>query len=77
MYMYSHIQIDRLFDWRRLPTSSVREAIKKQKQNTKDEFEERVRGVVAEFAEQVGVASAMMEERKGREEGGTCTCTCS
>lgn len=64
--MYSHTQIDRLFDWRRLPTSSVREAIKKQKQNTKDEFEERVRGVVAEFAEQVGVASAIeVEEGRG------------
>ena len=47
------IQIDRLFDWRRMPTSSVRETVKKQKVNTRDEFEERVRGVVTEFAEQV------------------------
>ena len=46
-------QIDRLFDWRRTPTSSVRDTVKKQKVNTKDEFEERVRGVVTEFAEQV------------------------
>ena len=46
-------QIDRLFDWRRMPTSSVKEAVKKQKINTKDEFEDRVRGIVTEFAEQV------------------------
>ena len=46
-------KIDRLFDWRRMPTSSVKEAVKKQNRNTKDEFDERVRGVVTEFAEQV------------------------
>ena len=38
-----------------MPTSSVRDAVKKQKLNTKDEFDERVRGVVTEFAEQVHV----------------------
>lgn len=46
-------QIDRLFDWRRNPTSGVRECIKKQKQNTKDEFEERTKHVITELAEQV------------------------
>ena len=46
-------KIDRLFDWRRMPTSSVKEAVKKQNKNTKDEFDERVKGVVTEFAEQV------------------------
>ena len=46
-------KIDRLFDWRRMPTSSVKEAVKKQNRNTKDEFDERVKGVVTEFAEQV------------------------
>lgn len=50
---FSDSQIDRLFDWRRTPTSSVRDTVKKQKVNTKDEFEERVRGIVTEFAEQV------------------------
>ena len=38
-----------------MPTSSVKEAVKKQKVNTKDEFDERVRGLVTEFAEQVCV----------------------
>ena len=46
-------QIDRLFDWRRYPTSGVKESIKKQKQNTKDEFEERTKHVITELAEQV------------------------
>lgn len=31
----------------------MKDTVKKQKVNTKDEFEERVRGVVTEFAEQV------------------------
>ena len=55
-------KIDRLFDWRRMPTSSVKEAVKKQNKNTKDEFEERVKGVVMEFAEQ-GLNVALFWEK--------------
>jgi translation initiation factor 5B len=55
-------KIDRLFDWRRMPTSSVKEAVKKQNRNTKDEFDERVKGVVTEFAEQ-GLNVALFWEK--------------
>jgi translation initiation factor 5B len=45
-------KIDRLLDWRRNPTGSVKETIKRQKPNTKAEFDERIQGVILEFAEQ-------------------------
>ncbi len=47
------LQIDRLFEWKRGPASQIEDTIKKQKKNTKLEFEERVQLVVREFAEQV------------------------
>ena len=50
-------KIDRLFDWRRNPNSGVRETIKKQKVNTKDELDERVKVAITEFAEQVKLLS--------------------
>ena len=42
-----------MYDWQRRPTSGVRETIKKQKVNTKEEFDERVKDTVTQFAEQV------------------------
>ena len=47
------MQVDRLFDWRRNPTSSIRETLKKQKGNTKEQFDERLKEVTLEFAEKV------------------------
>lgn len=46
------LQIDRLYDWFRNPHSSVKETLKKQKPNTLDEFQERVKSVIGQLAEQ-------------------------
>ncbi|XP_019859915.1 PREDICTED: eukaryotic translation initiation factor 5B-like [Amphimedon queenslandica] len=51
-------KIDRLYNWLRNPTSSVKDTLKKQKQNTKAEFDERVQSVILQFAEQ-GVNAAL------------------
>lgn len=45
-------KVDRLFEWKRGPNSGIVDTIKKQKKNTKQEFEERLQIVVKEFAEQ-------------------------
>ena len=42
----------------------MRENIKRQKQNTKDEFEERTRDVVTQFAEQVSTRREKEGERR-------------
>lgn len=47
-------QIDRLYDWKKSPDSDVAATLKKQKKNTKDEFEERAKTIIVEFAQQVG-----------------------
>lgn len=46
-------QIDRLLDWHRNPTSGIRDTLKRQKANTRSEFDGRVGQVVTEFAEKV------------------------
>ena len=46
-------QIDRLYDWRRNPSAGVKETLKRQKPNTKDDFDDRVKQTITEFAEQV------------------------
>ena len=46
-------QIDRMYDWQRNPSGSVRDTLKRQKPNTKSEFDERAKQTIAEFAEQV------------------------
>ncbi len=46
-------QIDRLFDWQRNPNSGVRETLKRQKTNTRDQFDEMVKVAVRQFAEKV------------------------
>ena len=53
-------KIDRLYDWQRRPTTSVRETLKRQKVNTKEEFEERVKDTITQFAEQVLMQNTMM-----------------
>lgn len=46
-------QIDRLYDWKRSSDTDVVATLKKQKKNTKDEFDERAKAVMLEFAQQV------------------------
>ena len=46
-------KVDRLFEWKRGPNSGIVDTIKKQKKNTKQEFDERVQIVIKEFSEQV------------------------
>lgn len=46
-------QIDRLYDWKKSPDTDVVATLKKQKKNTKDEFDERAKAVIVEFAQQV------------------------
>lgn len=47
-------KIDRLYDWKKSPDTDVAITLKKQKKNTKDEFEERAKAIIVEFAKQVG-----------------------
>lgn len=47
------LQIDRLYDWKKSPDTDVVATLKKQKKNTKDEFDERAKAVIVEFAQQV------------------------
>ena len=46
------VQIDRLYDWFRNPHSSVKDTLKKQKPNTLDEFQERLKSVIGQLSEQ-------------------------
>ena len=46
-------KIDRLYDWKKSPETDVVTTLKKQKKNTKDEFDERAKAVIVEFAQQV------------------------
>lgn len=45
-------KVDRLYDWKRGPESDIINTMKKQKRHVKDEFEERVKEIVVEFAKQ-------------------------
>uniref|UniRef100_G1M3U3 Eukaryotic translation initiation factor 5B n=1 Tax=Ailuropoda melanoleuca TaxID=9646 RepID=G1M3U3_AILME len=55
--------IDRLYDWKKSPDSDVAATLKKQKKNTKDEFEERAKAIIVEFAQQ-GLNAALFYENK-------------
>ncbi|KAK1876261.1 Eukaryotic translation initiation factor 5B [Dissostichus eleginoides] len=55
--------VDRLYDWKRSPETDVVATLKKQKKNTKDEFDERVKAVIVEFAQQ-GLNAALFFENK-------------
>lgn len=54
MTYYCIFKIDRLYDWKKSPDTDVAVTLKKQKKNTKDEFEERAKAIIVEFAKQVG-----------------------
>ncbi|XP_002732156.2 eukaryotic translation initiation factor 5B-like [Saccoglossus kowalevskii] len=56
-------KIDRLFEWKSSPHTDVSNTIKKQKPNTKLEFDERVQQAITEFAEQ-GLNAALFYENK-------------
>ncbi|XP_015686977.1 eukaryotic translation initiation factor 5B [Protobothrops mucrosquamatus] len=56
-------KIDRLYDWKKSPDTDVAITLKKQKKNTKDEFEERAKAVIVEFAQQ-GLNAALYYENK-------------
>ncbi|XP_051560430.1 eukaryotic translation initiation factor 5B-like isoform X2 [Myxocyprinus asiaticus] len=56
-------KIDRLYDWKKSPDTDVVATLKKQKKNTKDEFDERVKSVIVEFAQQ-GLNAALFYENK-------------
>ncbi|XP_063809440.1 eukaryotic translation initiation factor 5B isoform X2 [Pseudophryne corroboree] len=56
-------KIDRLYDWKKSPETDVAATLKKQKKNTKDEFEERTKAVIVEFAQQ-GLNAALFHENK-------------
>lgn len=53
-------QIDRLYDWKKSPDTDVVATLKKQKKNTKDEFDERAKAIVVEFAQQVSSFKATL-----------------
>ncbi|OXB75143.1 UNVERIFIED_CONTAM: hypothetical protein H355_009717 [Colinus virginianus] len=52
-------KIDRLYDWKKSPDTDVAVTLKKQKKNTKDEFEERAKAIIVEFAKQVKALPGM------------------
>ncbi|KAE8625574.1 hypothetical protein XENTR_v10006323 [Xenopus tropicalis] len=56
-------KIDRLYDWKKGPDADVAATLKKQKKNTKDEFEERAKAIIVEFAQQ-GLNAALFYENK-------------
>ncbi|XP_048855253.1 eukaryotic translation initiation factor 5B isoform X2 [Brienomyrus brachyistius] len=56
-------KIDRLYDWKKSPETDVVTTLKKQKKNTKDEFDERAKAVIVEFAQQ-GLNAALFYENK-------------
>uniref|UniRef100_UPI0037E82429 eukaryotic translation initiation factor 5B n=1 Tax=Semicossyphus pulcher TaxID=241346 RepID=UPI0037E82429 len=56
-------KIDRLYDWKKSPDTDVVTTLKKQKKNTKDEFDERAKAVIVEFAQQ-GLNAALFFENK-------------
>lgn len=51
-------QIDRLYDWKKSPDTDVVATLKKQKKNTKDEFDERAKAIIVEFAQQVAIITS-------------------
>lgn len=53
IYTVPVLKVDRLFEWKRGPNSGIMDTVKKQKRNTKQEFDERVQVVLKEFSEQV------------------------
>eukprot|EP00061_Rhincodon_typus_P012149 g37702.t1 len=52
-----------LYDWKKSPDTDVVATLKKQKKNTKDEFDERAKSTIVEFAQQ-GLNAALFFENK-------------
>lgn len=71
-YYYCVFKIDRLYDWKKSPDTDVAVTLKKQKKNTKDEFEERAKAIIVEFAKQVGwnVQDSLVKKNDSDYEGG-------
>ncbi|XP_061540021.1 eukaryotic translation initiation factor 5B [Phycodurus eques] len=59
-------KIDRLYDWKRSPETDVLATLKKQKKNTKDEFDERAKAIIVEFAQQSLNAALFYENKDPR-----------
>ncbi|XP_072119378.1 eukaryotic translation initiation factor 5B [Mobula birostris] len=59
-------KIDRLYDWKKSPDTDVVATLKKQKKNTKDEFDERAKSTIVEFAQQGLNASLFFENKDPR-----------
>ncbi|XP_077462526.1 eukaryotic translation initiation factor 5B isoform X2 [Stigmatopora argus] len=59
-------KIDRLYDWKRSPETDVLATLKKQKKNTKDEFDERAKAIIVEFAQQSLNAALYYENKDPR-----------
>jgi translation initiation factor IF-2 len=49
------VQIDRIYDWKPIPNNAFRDSLSKQKRHAQNEFADRVRRVIVEFAEQVSI----------------------
>uniref|UniRef100_H3CM73 Eukaryotic translation initiation factor 5B n=1 Tax=Tetraodon nigroviridis TaxID=99883 RepID=H3CM73_TETNG len=56
-------KIDRLYDWKKSPDTDIVATLRKQKKNTKDEFDERAKAVIVEFAQQ-GLNAALFYENR-------------
>ncbi|XP_078258736.1 eukaryotic translation initiation factor 5B [Rhinoraja longicauda] len=56
-------KIDRLYDWKKSSETDIVTTLKKQKKNTKDEFDERAKSTIVEFAQQ-GLNAALFFENK-------------
>lgn len=59
-------KIDRLYDWKKSPDTDVVATLKKQKKNTKDEFDERTKAIIVEFAQQSLNAALFYENKDPR-----------
>ena len=67
IYTVLVLKVDRLFEWKRGPNSGIVDTVKKQKRNTKQEFDERVQVVLKEFSEQVSeYATSCMGDVSGQ-----------
>ncbi|KAL5011761.1 hypothetical protein ScPMuIL_010312 [Solemya velum] len=60
-------KVDRLYQWRPLPTSDIENCIKKQSPNTQVEFKDRTTEVITQLAEQ-GLNSCLAYENKNPKE---------
>ena len=55
-------KVDRLFSWKSLPKLDIRDAVEAQAKNVQNEFRERVRSTIVQFAEQGTLLEILEEE---------------